>query len=462
MPNWTIENLIEGSNGKLISEGHLDITGFSIDSRTLQPGDVFFPIKGENFDGHNFINSAIEQKAAAIILSDLPEHIAPEKTTIIQVKDTVVALQSLARFHRQRHPAKFIGVTGSNGKTTTKEMLSFLFSEFGKTQATEGNLNNHLGLPLTMLRLPLDVKTAILEMGMNHEGEIRFLAEIAKPDIAIITNIGPAHIGILGSLKNIAKAKSEILENLSPNSYAIIPGDSEFTDFLKETTKGKILSIGKANHNDFQLTNYTMHSAKLNFNFCFASNNYEATIPLIGRHNALNALTALAAYKTIGHPITQGLKRLEKMPSINARMELHQQQGKQIILDCYNANPSSMEEALNFLKSTNSPTIAVLGDMKELGEKSQELHFNLGAQAAEANLEQLICVGKDARHIGNGAIKNGMSKDSVSILNSNEDAAELLRERLKKGDTVLFKASRGMHFEEIVKALWPNLGKDLH
>jgi UDP-N-acetylmuramoyl-tripeptide--D-alanyl-D-alanine ligase len=459
--SWSLQDILSATNGKLITSGTPTISGFSIDTRSIKENNVFIALSGENFDGHKFIEAAIQKKCSLIIASRIPEDFKPE-IPVIKVNDTLKALQDLAEFYRNKHSATFIGVTGSNGKTTTKEMLLHLFSKQAKTSATKGNLNNHIGLPLTILSVPFDTKIAIIEMGMNHQGEIRRLCQIAKPQISIITNIGPAHIGILGSLENIAKAKAEILENLPENGKAIVPGDSEFLSLLAKTSPVKTLSVGTAKNCDYKISDIEMSLSGLSFSINHNSKKIHPQLSTLGKHNAINASIAIAAYIEMGFPPEQAAKDIESFKQVQARMEAHDKDGINVLVDCYNANSSSMKEALSFLGICPARKIAVLGDMRELGNKSEELHREIGKVVSENNIDILITVGEEAKFIANESILNKMNKTNVISLNSNDQAAEYLVGKLKKGDTILFKASRGMHFEKIIQRLWPDLGKELH
>ncbi|MBU1107920.1 MAG: UDP-N-acetylmuramoyl-tripeptide--D-alanyl-D-alanine ligase [Candidatus Riflebacteria bacterium] len=460
--NWTAAQIAEACDGQLLQTTTKPITGFSIDTRTLKPGDLFIALKGENQDGHVYANKAAEAGAAALLLSDESAVTGSAGSVAkIKVTDTLLGLQKIALHRRKQLNSQVIGVTGSNGKTTTRAMLQHMLSMVGRCSATSGNLNNHIGLPLTLLSLDTTADYAILEMGMNHQGEIRELCCIAQPTSALISNIGPAHIGILGSLKNIASAKAEILEQLSEQQLAVVPGDTDFTDLFRSSTKARLFTFGEGDNNDYRISDLQMTVDSVNFTLN-TNDRYSCQLNLAGRHNAFNAAAALALFHQLGHSIGEGCRHLASFVPVGARMERVEIDGINILLDCYNANPGSMSEALKFLTVCPTPRIAVLGDMRELGDMAIEMHRQLGVQAAASKPDLLICVGSDARHIAEAARENGLSNLSVIALSSNEQAAELLKGRLIKGSTVLFKASRGMHFETIVRKLWPDLGKDLH
>ncbi|HPT46987.1 MAG TPA: UDP-N-acetylmuramoyl-tripeptide--D-alanyl-D-alanine ligase [Candidatus Rifleibacterium sp.] len=458
-----IEQLAQACNGKVVNGGEVSISGFSIDSRSIKPGDIYIALKGENHDGHKFVAAAVKAGAAAALVSTLPEPGEANQTAIILVADTLLALQAIASHRRRQLKSFFIGVTGSNGKTTTRSMVHHILSENSRCSATTGNLNNHIGLPMTILAVAEDSQYSILEMGMNHSGEIRELCRIASPDAVLISNIGPAHIGILGSLENIARAKAEILEHLAAGQTAVVPGDTEFTEIFKKAAgPAGILTFGEQAGNDYRLTDLEMLPDSVAFNLDTPAGTKHCRVSLAGRHNAFNAAAALSLCHQLGCDLDQAVSRLASFAPVGARMERINIDGLTVLLDCYNANPGSMQEALRYLAICASPRIAVLGDMRELGEMSVALHRQLGAQAAASAPDLLVCVGQDAAHIADAAREHGLLAGRILALNSGDQAAELLKEKLQKGSTILFKASRGMHFEKIVQKIWPALGKDLH
>ena len=449
-------------DGRVIRPSAVAINGISIDTRTLKPGNLYVALKGETHDGHAFIGGAVKAGAAAILVSSLPETDIPAETGIIMVSDTLAALQAIAAARRNELGSFFIGVTGSNGKTTTRSMVHHILSEAHICSTTAGNLNNHIGLPLTIMAIAEDSQYSILEMGMNHSGEIRDLCRIARPDAALISNIGPAHIGILGSLENIARAKAEILEQLDAEKTAVVPGDTEFTGIFRSAGRGRLITFGEKPGNDYRIVDLQMQADSVSFSLQTPAGSRKCHLNLAGHHNAFNAAAALTLCHQLGCDLDRAIARIATFTPVGARMERVQIDGLTVLLDCYNANPGSMQEALRYLAICASPRIAVLGDMRELGGLSESLHRQLGIQAAEAAPDLLVCVGDDAAHIAAAARAKGLAETCVISLNSGDAAAELLRERLQKGSTVLFKASRGMHFEKIVQKLWPQLGKDLH
>lgn len=470
--SWSFDDLLFATKGEWLLKPISPVNNFSIDSRTIDENDVFIAIKGDKHDGHEFINQVIAKKASVVIgsifsnenLNYAQNYNKPKITGCLKVFDTILSLQNLARYHRCRHKAKFIGLTGSNGKTTTKAMLLHLFSAITDSYASQGNLNNHIGLPLELIRIPLNKKIAILEMGMNHLGEIRFLNQFVKPEISVITSIGPAHIGNLGSLENIAHAKSEILEHLSFSDYAILPADSEFTQLLESKTIAKVLKFGLSSNADLQAQ---ILEEKPNYLKAFINlqNQEQAILELHipGQHNLSNALAALLTFVVAGNKLSDGVQILKSFKPVSLRLETYELSDKTtFIIDCYNANPSSMQEAIKLLSKYNRTKVAVLGDMKELGNFSEKYHREIGKLVAQNNIDYLVAVGADAKFIADEAIKVGSKSSNVYFVESNQKAVEVLKTIIKPESVILFKASRSMHFEEIIKFLLPNINLDLH
>ena len=462
MKDFSTKEIAEICGGTIIKGGNVIVKNVAIDNRKVTEGDLFVALIGENHDAHKFVTSAVENGASAVLVSN-DEIGETFDATIIKVENTLVALQKIAHKRRELLNSYFIAVTGSNGKTTTRSMITHILSAFDKVSTTSGNLNNHIGLPLTIMGISPDSKYSVLEMGMNHPGEIRTLCNIASPDAAVISNVGPAHIGILGSLENIAKAKAEILEQLKPGSPVILPGDSEYIELLKKVAdKTEYSTFGEKEGNDYRITELNMRADSVDFILKTPIGDKKVELCLAGHHNAFNATVALAICHKIGCDLDKAIERLKSFAPVGARMERISKDGVEILLDCYNANPASMREALRYLSICSGKKIAVLGDMKELGSMTEELHRKLGLQAAGAKLDLLVCIGEAVTATVDSAIDNGMDPESVILVNSCEDTADLLKGQMKKGVTVLFKASRGLHFEKIVRALWPDLKMDLH
>lgn len=444
-----IENVIQAVNGYInnnINTENLFITNVSTDTRNIKKGDLFIAIIGENFDGHNFIDVAFE-KGAIACLSQKP--ISSNKL-IINVENTKEALKDLAIYYRNLFNIPIVALTGSSGKTTTKDMLAYCLSTKYKTVKTQGNFNNDIGLPLTIFNIEEDTQMVVLEMGMNHFGEIRELSRIAKPDIAIITNIGLSHIENLGNREGILRAKYEIFEYLKPNGIKILNGDDNMLATLKENENCYFYSINK--NLDAYCTNILENSIDSIFatiNYFNKSFNVELKIP--GKHIMSNALAVTLVCNILGLTEDEIKKGLEQFkPKSKMRMDIIKIEEYTIINDVYNANPNSMKATLDVLSNANGRKVAILGDMFELGKYTKEMHYNIGKYAAEKNIEELIFIGDFSYYMLKGAkdIKN--SKSNLNYFKTQNDFIKNMSNLLKKGDVILVKASRGMKLENTV------------
>lgn len=455
----TIKDIIEKCNGKLIQgDENLVFDKLCKDTRILNKGEIYLGIQGENFNGSKLYEQALEKGAVACILQDV--EVSNEvlkkypETTIILVENTVKCLQELAEYKRSMCNIPVVAITGSVGKTSTKDMVASVLSQKYKVLKTQGNYNNEIGMPLTLLSLK-DEEIMVLEMGMNSFGEISLLSRIAKPDVAIITNIGTAHIGLLGSRENILKAKLEILEGLNKNGTVIINYDNDLLNdwYEKEKDKYNIITYGTQEGSMILGKNAIFHENGTDCEAVIDFKTYEVHIPIGGEHFVSNSLCALSIAKVFEIPIEKALKGIEKFELTKKRMEIKQAKcGAMVINDCYNANYDSMKAALDYMsKLPNQRKIAVLGDMGELGEYSQEIHEKIGEVVAQDKIDTLICVGTEVKNLINKAKENGV--ENTYICNSNEEAIKLLNEKLQKDDVVLIKASNYMKFTEICEAI---------
>ena len=445
-----VKDILKITNGKLIcGDENIEVNHFSRDTREIKEGDTYIALKGEKFDGNDFCKDAINNGAKVCIVS---KDIDPIKgATIIKVEDTLKALQDIARFKRMQYDIPVVAVTGSVGKTSTKDLIASVVSEGYKTLKTKGNYNNEIGLPLTVLSLK-DKEAMVVEMGMNHFGEIRKLTNIAKPTVAVITNIGTAHIGILGSRENILKAKLEILEGLQGNTV-IINNDNDLLHkwALENKDKYNIITYGITNESDYMAKNIKSYEDKSEFIVSSKTNinNKNICVPVGGEHFILNSLCAIAVGEYLKVPtekITQGIAKLELTKK---RMEiLKSKSGATVINDTYNANYDSMKAAITYLKGIeNKRKIAVLGDMLELGDYSKELHEKVGKEI-DSNIDILITIGKEAKYIA----KEAKAKQIIECDNL-EEAIEKIKKIETKDDAILLKASNGMKLFEIANAL---------
>jgi len=438
-----IKEILKITNGKLIcGDEDLDIQNFEKDTRIIQKGDMYVAIKGEKFDGNDFYKDAINKGAVACLMSKEPD----EKIgSIVLVENTVKAIQQIAAYKRSQVDIPVVAVTGSVGKTSTKDIVAAVMSQKYKVLKTQGNLNNDIGLPFTLLRLH-DENAIVVEMGMNHFGEISLLTSIAKPTLAIITNIGTAHIGNLGSRENILKAKLEILEGLQGNSV-IINNDNDLLSDWAEKNKEKynIITYGINNKNSKYVAE-DIHSYEDRSEYRIDGK--EVVVPVGGEHFVLNSLCAIAVGRYFDIPMAKITEGISGFELTKGRMEIEKAKcGASIINDTYNANYDSMKAAIEYLeKIEGKRKIAVLGDMKELGEYSESLHRKVGEEVK--NIDILITIGELAK-----CIEETADVREMLHFDNNESALEYLKKIMKKDDIILLKASNSMKFGDIAKEL---------
>ncbi|WP_028390580.1 UDP-N-acetylmuramoyl-tripeptide--D-alanyl-D-alanine ligase [Bacillus cihuensis] len=429
--------------------------GVSIDSRHIEPNNLFIPLRGEQVDGHQFVEKAISQGAAASFWQkDAGE--PPAGLPCIMVENTEKALQDLAKAYRKQLNCKVIGITGSNGKTTTKDMVAALLQTMYRVHKTSGNFNNHLGLPLTILGMDEDTEVAVLEMGMSSRGEIEFLSKLAEPDLAIITNIGESHLLDLGSREEIANAKLEIVAGLKAGGTLIYHGDEPLLRdrIERDLTNLHVVSFGREDKNDLYPISITQtdNSTSFEINGDFRE---PYTIPVLGVHNVQNALAAMLVAKLLRVNDTHIRNGFESVRLTNMRMELVAgAKGQKIINDAYNASPTSMKAAIELVETLEGfqSKYLVLGDMLELGNQEKEFHVNIGKIIQPDKINAVFTYGSLGHFIAEGARKSF----PVDRVFSYEDKTALitdLKERTSLNDLILVKASRGMKLEEIVQAL---------
>jgi len=419
----------------------------SIDSRKIKKGDIFVAIKGERFDGHDFVRKAFEKGASLAIISRTVNVPSKVKEKLIKTKNTISALGDIAKRHREKFKIPVIAITGSNGKTTTKELVAHVLSAKYSVLKTKASENSFIGLPLTLTRLNEGHDIAVLEIGMNHKGEINKLSKIARPSVGVVTNIASAHIGILGTLCDIAKAKSELLANLPKNGLAILNADDRKALNMKNL-KCKKIYFGLNAAGKFMAQN--IHYKNNKWHFSLRGNTF--TLPLLGKHNIYNALVAVIVAKKFGisfSKITQRLEAFKNTPP--KRLELKKIKGVNILDDSYNSNPTSMEKALDTLMDYNAPgkKIVISSDMLELGKRAKFLHESIGRLVASKNIDALITLGKMARFTNKKAKEGGLS--SLYHASSHRKAACILNKIARKGDIVLVKGSRKMQTEKVIE-----------
>lgn len=464
MKNMTLTNIARACNGRLLYPAensrketeHAEAAGVVIDSRKAGENFIFVATKGERVDGHRFIPDVFAKGALGVVCEKEPESLPGP---CIVVEDSFEALKQIGEFYRQQLPVKVVGITGSVGKTSTKEFVAAVLSMKYKVHKTLGNYNNEVGVPLTVLSMPEDTEVAVLEMGINHFGEMHNLSRIARPDICIMTNIGQCHLEFLGSREGILKAKSEMFDFMKEDGSVCINGDDDMLASIKEVKGKKPVTFGLSEQcrvyaTDIKGKGLFGSEAMIHGN----GESFAVQIPLPGEHMVYNALAAAAAGQLLGltpEEIRDGIAAVE---SVSGRSHIVKLPDKVLIDDCYNANPVSMEAAIDLLLQADGRRVAVMGDMFELGEQEKEMHARVGKYAADKGVECIICAGKLARCIYEGAREAaGERKDGpaaeIFYFEDRESLLEGINQILKPGDTILIKASHGMGFEKVVEQL---------
>lgn len=419
------------------------------DSRALKRGALFVALRGERFDGHGFIRQAAEFGAAGAVVEEAPEDL-PEGFAVIKVADTLDALQRMAASYRRTLPTKVINVTGSNGKTSTKDFTAAVLGERGRVAKTEGNLNNHIGLPLTILRASARDEFGVFEIGMNHAGEIAPLARISRPDAGVITNIGMAHIEYLGSQEAIAQEKGLLAEAVGAEGFVVLGVDDAFTDSIAARTRAKVIRTG-LEHGEVFASEVTADAGGSRFMAHAQGRAAEGRVDAPGRHMVRNAMMAVAVGLEYGVTLEECMAGLRRAKLTKGRLELKTVRGIRILDDTYNASPDSMEAALETLGEMAGRRIAVLGQMNELGAESEAGHRRVGEVAAREKIDCVITVGGIAAGIASAAREHGVKH--VLTAESTSAAATILRSLARTGDTVLIKGSRSVKMENIIEEL---------
>ena len=464
MENFKVSDVINATAGSLErGNPNTEISNISTDSRTIKEGDLFVALIGENFDGHDFANQAIEKGAMGIVVSHEIQGFGDSIKTrtanpcIIIVKDTTLALGDIAKYYRDRFNIPFIGITGSNGKTTTKDMASAVLSGKFNVIKSEGNLNNTIGLPLTLFRLSSDHQIAVLEMGISIPGEMSQLVRIAQPNVGVVTNISSTHLEFLGSIEGVAREKQKLVEF---SKTAVLNADDPLVAEMSDVVKGDVVFYGIEKPSDVMASEVILdQDGRPEFTVSVKNPiiaQERIKLPSIGQHNIYNALAGIAVGVIFGIEIDIIKSSLEAYHPMSMRMQRLIIDGVTVINDTYNSNPTSMKMAVDFLKGLESDgrKILVVGDMLELGDQSDELHDSIGKYIGESDtVKTLVTVGKKASIIAESTIKSGISKDIVIVCEDNSEASNHLRKLLKSGDIVLIKGSRGMKMEGIVKSL---------
>lgn len=449
MPQLTFQQIAEMTGGEVVQGGEVLSTSVVIDSREVKEGSAFFAIKGDRLDGHQFVEQSLLTASGAVV-SQVPAQI-PAGKGIVRVADTTVALQELARSIRKRFDFTLIGITGSAGKTTTKEMIATLVGTEYRTFKSWGNFNNLIGCPLCIDNTPDDAEVVVSEMGMNHKGEIARLASLTRPDIGVYTNIGPVHIEFFGTVEKIAEAKRELLENVADDGTVVLNNDNEHVVRIGREFKGKKVTYGIDNAADFRATDIRQRGL-LGSTFTLGGRSFELALP--GRHSLENLLAAIATARTLGiswESIARGVREVQ--PAYH-RGIIVPYRGAQIYDDTYNSNPYALGSALQLLHEADvqGRRIAVIGDMLELGEDELKYHRDSGA-AIPGDVDVVIGVGKRSAALLDGAKSAGFPPEALHHFDDAESAGEFLRTFIREGDLVLVKASRGIGLDRIVTML---------
>ncbi len=454
MKNMTLENIAKACHGTYIgngSERQTEIRGAVTDSRQIEEGFLFIPIKGAKVDGHDFIPDVTAKGAAAVLSEVLLE--SCEKPCIL-VESTQQALKDIAKFYRQQLNIPIIGITGSVGKTSTKEMIASVLSEKYRVLKTDKNFNNEIGLPLTLLRIRREHEVAVVEMGISDFGEMHRLAEMAKPDICVITNIGICHLENLKTRDGILQAKSEIFDFLKPHAHIILNVEDDRLSTITEVKGIRPVFYGfQEKKPEIYADNIKSHGLKgIETDIHTPQGTIRAQIPLPGQHNIFNAMAAVG----VALALEMGLEEIESgiahVETIGGRINIMEIGGLLLIDDCYNANPISMQSSIDVLSNGLARTVAVLGDMGELGEDEKQLHYQVGAYVAEKQIDALFCSGSLSKEMARGACDTNDWCD-VFCFDDKEEMLEHLLRYLQEGDTVLVKASHFMEYPKVVEAI---------
>ncbi len=453
MQRITVEDILKATGGTLLGgRAETELSGITTDSRKAAGGVLFIPLEGEKFDGHEFIKAAFDMGAAAVLTHKDTDLLIDK--TIIRVDDTFKALHDIAVYYKKKYPVLTVAVTGSVGKTTTKDMLCAALSVKYNTLKTPNNFNNEIGVPITLFMLEKEHECAVIEMGMNHFGEIERLAEMAQPDVAVITNIGMSHIENLGSREGIFKAKMEIAKGFTKDNTLIVNGDDKFLAKTKGMGDYKVVYYGIDNpENDVFAKDIVNNGLKgVEFTAVVDGADYRVEVTQPGRHNVYNALAAICVGREFGVGVADAIRGIKSCEYTSQRLEVTEKGGVQIINDCYNASPDSIRAALGVLSyAAAERKIAVLGDVLEMGGYARDAHYALGEAVVDNGIDMLITAGENAKYIAEGARDRGM--ENTASFPKTLDACNYVKDVIRAGDAVLIKASHGMHFEDIYETI---------
>ena len=458
--NWTVAQIVEATRGSLVQGNlHAEVVRINTDSRQAAQGDCFVALAGENFDGHDFLEATVTRGASALVVREGSGFVpAPAEVAIVAVPDTLYALGHLARFHRQQYTLPVVGITGSNGKTSSKEMLARILEQDRNVLKNKGNFNNLVGVPLTLLQLNPQHQVAVVEMGINVPGEMARLVEISRPTVGLITNIQPAHLQGLKSADAILAEKGKLLQSLGPEGIAIINLDDErLPGFAKGLAARQITYSVTDPSAEVHVTGKVHHDDRgSTFKLALRGENIDVFLPVLGMHQARNAVAAAAAAYALGVSASAVARGLASHLPVTQRMQVQQlADGTRIVNDTYNANPVSVVAAVEAVASVRGgrPFMVVLGEMRELGERSAVLHHQVGEKVGFLGVDRLITLGEMAEEIGKGAQLAGMRPEQCCHAQDHGEVVALLRENWQSGAWILIKGSRGMRMEQVVEGI---------
>ncbi len=448
MEKVRLTDMAQALNAHANGTAGVEVVGVSTDSRTVRPGDLFFAIRGDNFDGHEYVEDAFAKGACAAVVSDD----AARSGTALVVEDTVDALLTLAAWYRDRFDIPVVAVTGSNGKTTTKDMAAAVLSTKFRTARTRGNYNNHIGVPLTLFDIEREHEVAVVEMGMNHPGEIARLAAAARPSVGVITNVSEAHMETMQDIDTIAQAKAELLDALPPDGTSVLNWDDPRVKALWTRGPGNVVTFGLSADAEVRAVGIDASADGVSFEL---ADDGRVTLPIAGRHNVMNALAAIAVGRIMGVPDADAARGLSSFEASPMRMNFERAGSRVVLNDAYNCNPGSLGAALEVLVEAagERTSAAVIGDMLELGSTSTRAHREAGARAAELGVDWLLLFGTEVAALKEGALEAGMPASRVRIFESKTALVETLRKELDESAVLLVKGSRGMRMEEVVELL---------
>lgn len=460
---WTGPDILAATEGELVcGAGDFFFSDVSIDSRTINPSQLFLAVKGGTHDGHDYINDVMEKGVSGFIIErsrqgTVVERIKSSGGLCLAVDDTVRALGALARYRRQQAGLIIVAITGTNGKTSTKEMTARVLERRYQVLATEGNFNNEIGLPLTLLRLDGSHQVGVLELGMNAPGEIGRLTGICEPDIGVVLNIGEGHLAGLGTVEGVARAKGELIEMMGKNGAAVLNADDPRVLNLADKAVGRVVMFGQGSRGDVRALRYRQTGAGCAFDLLFSGQDDPIPVRIngCGRHLVSNALAAAAVGKLMDVPVQEIAEGLEKFVPVPGRMAvIRVTAGFYVVDDAYNANPGSMRAAIAAVKELRGQGrgFLVLGDMYELGDQAASLHQALGRRAAESGAAMLFAVGDFAKTVAAGAVEAGMAKEKI-VTGTKEQVITALSAAVRSGDWILIKGSRAMAMETVVAAI---------